>query len=248
MDMGSRGIWTFMSARTRRSLTLTWTALFVLSLLLQYFSFAAAPPALAAHNEGIFELDGNAIDQPAPGADWQNGPEGALDSFFAGAATEAEANDVTYFTGGGSKDENDIPDWAITTNSVPDKDELLDAYAAVYQNDGDTQIGFWFFQGDVGISGGDFTGEHVDGDVLILSEYTNGGVVDLVCAYEWDGSGGGDNIANPGNCDPATNGSNLNLVAAGAACDIADGTFDICAVTNKATATAPWTFTNKDGE
>ena len=40
--MGSRGLWRFMGARTRRSLTLTWTALFVLSLLLQYFSFAAA--------------------------------------------------------------------------------------------------------------------------------------------------------------------------------------------------------------
>jgi uncharacterized repeat protein (TIGR01451 family)/fimbrial isopeptide formation D2 family protein len=84
--------------------------------------------------------------------------------------------------------------------------------------------------------------------VLILSEYTNGGVVDLVCAYEWDGSGGGDNIANPGDCDPATNGSNLNLVAAGAECDVADGTFDICAVTNPDTANAPWPFTNKDGE
>ena len=145
-------------------------------------------------------------------ADWQNGPEGSLDSFFAGAATETAANDSTYFTGGGSKDENDIPSWAITTNSVPDKDELLDAYAAVYEkdgdtwvyfgadrfdNDGDAQIGFWFFQGDVGIANGDFTGTHVDGDVLILSEYTNGGVVDLVCAYEWDGAGGGDNIANP---------------------------------------------------
>src|SRR5215510_11882645 len=100
MNMGSRGVWTFMSVRTRRSLTLTWTALFVLSLLLQYMTFAAAPPALAAHNEGLFELDGNAIDQPAPGADWENGPEGALDSFFAGEATEAAANDVTYFTGG----------------------------------------------------------------------------------------------------------------------------------------------------
>ncbi|MFL5725157.1 MAG: isopeptide-forming domain-containing fimbrial protein [Chloroflexota bacterium] len=261
--MGSRGIWTFMSARTRRSLTLTWTALFVLSLLLQYAAFAAAPAALAAHDVGLFELDGNADDQAAPGADWENGPEGAADSFFVGASSEAAANDNTYFTTGGSKDENDIPSWAITSNSVPDKDELLDAYAAVYQlagetwvyfgadrfdNDGDAQIGFWFFQDNVGIAGGDFTGQHVDGDVLILSEYTNGGVVDLVCAYEWDGSGGGDNIASAGNCDPATNGSNLNLVAAGAACDVSEGTFDICARTNAAITNAPWTFENKDGD
>src|SRR5262245_52281116 len=102
--MGSRGIWALMGVRTRRSLTLTWTALFVLSLLLQYVTFAAAPPALAAHNEGIFELDGNADDQAAAGADWQNGPEGAADSFFAGASSEEADVDVTYFTGGGSKD------------------------------------------------------------------------------------------------------------------------------------------------
>ena len=259
----SRGLWFAMDARTRRSLTLLWTALFLFSLALQSVQLATPVPALAAHDEGIFELDGNADDSGAAGADWENGPEGALDSFFAGAATEAAANDSTYFTTGGSKDENDIPAWEITSTSVPDKDELLDAYAAVYEkdgdtwvyfgadrfdNDGDAQIGFWFFQDTIGISNGDFTGEHVDGDVLILSEYTNGGVIDLVCAYEWDGSGGGDNISGAGDCDPATDGSNLNLVAAGVACDTADGTFQICAVTNADTENAPWTFVNKDGE
>jgi len=243
-------------------LTLTWTALFVLSLLLQYFSFAAAAPALAAHDTGLFELDGNAVDSAAPGADWQNGAEGSADQFFAGANTEASANDNTYFTTGGSKDENDVPSWAITGNPVPDKDELTDAYAAVYQsngetwvyfgadrfdNDGTAQIGFWFFQNKVGIANGDFTGTHHDGDVLILSEYTNGGSVSLICAYEWASAGGGSNLADKGNCDPATSGSHLNLVAAGSECDVADGTFDICAVTNADTATAPWTFTNKSG-
>jgi uncharacterized repeat protein (TIGR01451 family) len=252
-----------MSSRTKRSLALTWTALFVLSLLLQYFSFAVAQPALAAHDVGLFELDGNAVDEAKAGADWENGAEGSADQFFVGAASEAEANDSTYFTTGGSKDENDVTDWVVTSTGVPDKDELLDAYAAVYQlngetwvyfgadrfdNDGDAQIGFWFFQDDISVAGNGFNGAHVDGDVLILSEYTNGGVVDLVCAYEWDGSGGGDNIADAGDCDPATNGSNLNLVAAGAQCDVAEGAFDICARTNAAAADAPWTFTNKDGE
>ena len=261
--MASRGLWQFMSARTRRGLALSWSALFVLSLLMQYFSFALASPALAAHNEGIFELDGNATDSAAAGADWQNGPEGALDDFFVGAAQETPANDVTYFTTGGSKDENDIPAWEITDTSAPDKDELLDAYAAVYEqggdtwvyfgadrfdNDGTAQIGFWFFQDNVGIANDDFTGEHVDGDILIISEYTNGGVVSEICAYEWDGSGGGANIAAAGGCDKATSGSNLNLVAAGSSCDVADGSFEICAVTNEDSVDAPWPFTNKDGE
>ena len=55
--MASRGIWHFMSARTRWSLALSWTALFALSLLLQYFSLAMASPALttetAASNQGF---------------------------------------------------------------------------------------------------------------------------------------------------------------------------------------------------
>jgi uncharacterized repeat protein (TIGR01451 family) len=261
--MLSRGALGLASPRVRRGLALSWSALFVLSLLLQYMAFATAPAALAAHDNGLFELDGNAIDEAKAGADWQNGAEGAADFFFAGAASEAEANDSTYFTTGGSKDELDIPSWAITSNSVPDKDELLDAYGAIYQsggntwfyfgadrfdNDGNAQIGFWFFQNKVGIANGDFTGTHKDGDILILSEYTNGGVVDLVCAYEWAGGGGGKNIADKGDCDPATSGSHLNLVAAGAECDVADGTFDICAVTNPDTATAPWPFKNKDKE
>src|SRR4030095_1844398 len=117
----------------------------------------------------------NGTDAPAtePDDDW-NSTNHALDSIFIGAASEAEANDNTYFTTGGSKDENDIPSWAITPNAVPDKDELTDAYAAVYQkngetwvyfgadrfdNDGDAQIGFWFFQDDIGLSGNDFTGK-----------------------------------------------------------------------------------------
>jgi uncharacterized repeat protein (TIGR01451 family) len=264
-SMLSRGALGLASSRTRRAFALSWSVLFILSLLLQYATFAMAPSALAAHNEGLFELDGNAVDNTAaafePADDWDS-TNHSLAHFFAGAATEAEANDTTYFTTGGSKDENDIPSWAITSTAVPDKDELTDAYGAIYDkngetwfyfgadrfdNDGDAQIGFWFFQNKVGIANGDFTGTHADGDVLILSEYTNGGVVDLVCAYEWDGAGGGSNIAAKGNCDPATSGSHLNLVAAGAACDVADGTFDICARTNAATATAPWTFTNKDG-
>jgi uncharacterized repeat protein (TIGR01451 family) len=238
--------------------------LFVFSLVLQYMAFATAPAALAAHDEDLFELDGNALDSAAnePDDDW-NSVDHSVAHVFIGADKEEASVDNTYFTTGGSKDENDIPSWAITGNPVPDKDELTDAYGAIYQksgetwfyfgadrfdNDGDAQIGFWFFQGKVGIANGDFTGKHKDGDILILSEYTNGGVVDLVCAYEWDGAGGGSNIAKPGDCDPATSGSHLNLVAAGAQCDVGEGTFDICAVTNAATAAAPWTFENKDGE
>ena len=183
-----------MNARTRKSLTLLWTALFLFSLALQSVQLATPAPALAAHLENLFELDGNATDDPAnePDDDW-NSTDHSLDHFFAGASSEDAAHDNTYFTTGGSKDENNISSWKRTTTSVsPDKNELLDAYAAVYKkadtgdtwvyfgadrfdNDGDAQIGFWFFQNNIGLNGADFTGVHKVGDVLILSEYTNGG-------------------------------------------------------------------------
>jgi hypothetical protein len=45
-----------------------------LSLLLQYFSFALAPAALAVHDEQ-FQLDGNTADDPGtPPDDWANHP------------------------------------------------------------------------------------------------------------------------------------------------------------------------------
>jgi hypothetical protein len=42
-------------------LALSWSALFVLSLLMQYFSFAIASPVAAVHNDGLFDLDKNAV-------------------------------------------------------------------------------------------------------------------------------------------------------------------------------------------
>ena len=66
--MASRGIWQTLSERKRRGLALSWSALFVLSLLLQYFSFAIASPVAAVHNDGLFELDKNAV--TASSHDW----------------------------------------------------------------------------------------------------------------------------------------------------------------------------------
>jgi uncharacterized repeat protein (TIGR01451 family) len=260
----SRGIWWYMSARTRRSLTLLWTALFVCSLLMQYAAFAAPAPIAAVHDEGIFELDGNALDEgDEPGDDWQGGTPGASDDLFIPGSVEKDGADTSYFTGGGSKDENLLSEWAWTSTDVaPDKDELLDVFAAVYENgatrvyfgadkfddSGDAQIGFWFFQDNVSLgANGAFSGTHTVGDVLVLSDFTNGGSVDLICVYEWNPPGGGDLTGT--DCDTGT-GDNLTLVAAGAECDVTspDGTFDVCAVVNPGPTTAPWAFLNKDGE
>ena len=94
----SRGLWFVMSARTRRSLTLLWTALFLCSLVTQYASLASPTPVLAAHDERLFELEGNAEDGAADGDDWDSVNNAADDIFISEAGS-----DVTYFKGGGSK-------------------------------------------------------------------------------------------------------------------------------------------------
>ena len=266
MDVSSRsggGAVKVRSGRGRRRLTVLAMVSFVLSLLIQYAAFAA--PVAAVHDEGIFELDGNAVDQVAvPGDDWQNGTPGAADTLFIPGSVEKDGADTTYFKGGGSKDHHDLSDWAWSgTDVAPDKDELLDVFASVYEaqagtlvyfgadkfdDSGDAQIGYWFFQDNVSLKAdGSFNGLHTNGDVLILSDFTNGGSVSRICVYEWNPPGDDSDINNSIGCDL---GNNVTLVAAGTECDVStpDGAFDVCAVVNAQTETAPWAFTNKDGD
>ena len=245
--MGSRGIWTFMSARTRRSLTLTWTALFVLSLLLQYFSFAAAAPVLAVHDEGLFELDGNTVNAGGtPGDDWDSHP-GATGNRFLFITDVLGAGD-NIFTTGGSKDDLNTTSWKWTTGSVQDKNDIEHAFAASYEKDGHTFIyfgmdrfsnngdaftGFWFFKNGISANAdGTFSPAHTVGDLLVQSDFTNGGTVATINLYEWVGSGGD------------TNGT-LDLLASGQVCTGAPANDKACAVTNTAPIDPSWTFDDK---
>jgi uncharacterized repeat protein (TIGR01451 family) len=252
--------------RRRRSLFRSILVLAQAALLGSLLLTGLTPVATAVHDEGIFELDGNALDQGGvAGDDWENGTPGAADDLFIPGSVEKDGPDVTYFKEGGSKDHHDLDDWAWSgTDVAPDKDELLDVFAAVYEADdtrvyfgadkfddsGDAQIGFWFFQDKVSLdSDGSFNGLHTEGDVLILSDFTNGGEVDLICVYEWNPPG--DDIANGVPDDTGCDiGDNVTLVAAGAECDVSspDGDFDVCAVVNNGDETAPWNFENKDGD
>jgi hypothetical protein len=117
-----------------------------------------------------------------------------------GNATETPAfifeSTNLVFTGGGSKDQLDIPKWNWKLGSTPDKDSIVEAFATVYRPttglraghkliyfganrfavDGDAQIGFWFFQNNVTRNAnGGFDGVHKPGDVLILSNFVKGG-------------------------------------------------------------------------
>src|SRR5438552_1270102 len=184
-------------------------------------------PVFAVHDDGIFQIDGDAQKvtcgtafpnaSPPPdffgctGEDWDTlytctggGSLGSTcttaipcdangDGFLTGTeCTTNHANAISVlavdpapmsiFTGGGSKDEKDITQWAWIDGSVPDKDDLIEAFAALYVEptgtstraptgphkviyfgtnrlavNGDAQIGLWFLQNPVGLGG---TGQH----------------------------------------------------------------------------------------
>lgn len=156
---------------------------------------------MAVHDKGVFELDRNAINGGAAGQDW--------DDVFAGTDTADasvfvhDGEGPTIFTQGGSKDDLDTTNWLHKTGSSPDKDELLDAFAARYgdilyfgadrtANNGDAVMGFWFFQQEItALPDGTFgPGQHEDGDILVLSDFSGGGGVVTIRVFRWNGPGG----------------------------------------------------------
>jgi hypothetical protein len=186
-----------------------------------------------------FELDGNATAvAPNPPDDWSMIYSSSSNAqVTTGIDVDMPSNADNAFVIG-SKDINDVSTWHWQTFSVPDKDDILHAFAALYGNtklyfggdryavNGDAQIGFWFFQNAVGtLPNGTFSGTHAIGDILILSDFVNGGGVPVVKAYEWVGSGGSDGSLN----QLAINGPN------------------IYAIVNNAIQSSPWSYLSKTG-
>lgn len=98
--------------------------------------FVTAAVAYVGTN-GLFELDGNVADAPGtPGDDWSTIYAGTSSTAIATSfvADTYSGGEVSFFTGGGSKDENDIPEWLykVTNDVVPDKDDLENVFAAAY--------------------------------------------------------------------------------------------------------------------
>lgn len=211
-------------------------------------------PLRAVHDLGLFELEGNAIDDPAvAGDDWNTVLLGTGGGAIANTGVLSDPAPKSIFTQGGSKDPQDITEWRHKDGSVPDKDNITNAYAAAYNlnndlivyfgadryaNDGDAQLGFWFFQQNVTLNtNGTFTGQHMVGDVLVLANFSNGGSQATIQVLEWVGSGGDQSggtlrlLLNAGNaqCSPGLTG------------DIA------CAVSNPAPVASPWPYTPKSG-
>jgi len=174
--------------------------------------------------------------------------------------TFSTADSSTFATG--SKDTLPItPGWQCNQdNNVLSKSDVMNAYAAAYTDDrgtpldltddheilyfglernantGTGNVGFWFLQDDADCvsPGGStaFSGDHTDGDILVVSEFSQGGTVSTIEAYRWDGGANG-------TLNPVS-------VAEGADCTTTAGGDDICAKANTATLTdIPWETANK---
>lgn len=228
-------------------------------LLLVCSIVLCAAVAMAQAPSTIFQLNGNADNSnltcaygPCDYWDLLNGTgaagsgstgSSAVRTFVSGAAT------TDSFTGGGSKDPLPISKWAYSGSPTPNKDTLNAAYAAAYNvsdfdvvfgadrlsPSGDANIGIWFFQQNVAPNGtGGFTGAHVNGDVLVLSAFTNGGGTAGISVFKWDSTCTA-GVKNPaaGQCAD----TNLRLLAAPTqVC----GTSYYCAITNSATTLSTW--------
>ena len=195
-----------------------------------------------------------------------------LDSVFV---PDAATPDPTYFTqnGAGVKDTDAIANWGCKTQNTPtSKDDIQNAFAAVFRiptsalenggdyvaymgverlsNTGDSFAGFWLFKNPgVSCSGnGGFSGTHTDGDILILTNFTNGGSTAAVDVFKWVGD---DATGSPQMVTLANGGNICGVSPGGTAGD------SVCAVSNASstlkctdpslTISSPWAPTSVGG-
>ena len=163
-------------------------------------------------------------------------------------------SDNTTFATGSKDTLNITPGWQCNVdNNVLSKNDVMNSYAASYThpvsgdeilyfalernaNTGTANVAFWFLQDDTVncVSPGGstaFTGNHQDGDLLAVSEFSQGGVVSTIQVYRW--SGGASGFLDP------------NPVASGVDCAGTAGGDDVCGTVNTGTITTPWRTSNK---
>ena len=189
---------------------------------------------------------------------------GTLNS--SSTTTFCTGDDTTYATG--SKDTLGIGNggWQCNhDNNTNSKIDIMNAYVLAYtradghklfyfgleknKDNGTNDVGFWFLQSGASCSkptsgsGLNFTGGHVNGDTLVVSEFSGGGGVSTIKAFAWAAaasgplSGDGGCIDSHGNPDPSVTlfgekGCNNKPIATGADCKKTGGGDSLCATTN----------------
>src|SRR5262249_46463863 len=145
--------------------------------------------------------------------DWSNifsGTSVAAATSFVNDAFDSGTDNI--YTGGGTKDNLDITGWLWKNGKPQGKDDIEHAYAAAYNrpsdghvilvagadrfdNAGSSTMGFWFVQDSTvgsgitttcGVGGGcSFGGKHTDGDLLIISDFSQGGPIASITVFVW---------------------------------------------------------------
>jgi hypothetical protein len=205
----------------------------------------------------------NSAGQPSPVLPDASRPGFTASGFDRDFNTNANGSfntsDTTTFTQGSKDILNPATGWACAfSNNVNSKVDIMNDYAVAYtdpntghqilyfslernDNAGDGNVGFWFLQNDVGCSTASgtasFTGNHADGDLLIVSAFTTGGTVSTITVYRWNGGANGSLGTNP--------------VVTGVDCKTTGGTDSACATVNGptngigGTITTPWLTASK---
>jgi hypothetical protein len=212
--------------------------------------------------DSFFNAAGNPIQASFPDASVPGFTASGFDRDFSLQANgNYDSSDTTTYTNGSKDTLNISTGWACTkANNTADKGDIQNAYAVAYtdpgstdqilyfgmernSNNGDANVAFWFLQDEAnctsptGPGSANWTGNHQDGDILVVSAFTNGGVVSNIDAYRWNGGAGGSlgttPVASGGDCT-ATN-------------PAAPSNDPACATANKASITTPW-LTNNNGK
>ncbi len=196
--------------------------------------------------QSLFDVSGTAVPTPkaVPPAHFP------VSTFIRDFIPGQTGPDRTTFTTGSKDTLNVTGGWdCARDNNVNDKTDLVNVYAAAhsaggdttiyfgmerFSNEGDGNIGFWFFQDKTvsclapatGPSTRSFTGNHVDGDLLVVSEFTKGGVINTIKAYRWVGGASGY--------------LNTTPIASGIDCAATPAGDPICAKVNLSPMTPPW--------
>ncbi len=205
------------------------------------------------------------------------------------------ASTGTTFTGGGSKDPLAIEGWAWNQASggLPGKDVLLNGFAARYttaannticpgsvaagrcsqiffgmdrfDNSGDAQNGFWFFQNAISTTGGVPSGGgttftctvpgdgtaspcHKLGDILVVSDFSIGGTISTITVYEWDPAcTKAGVVVSEGTCADS-NLAQISPTVTTAKCTPTAPGVPFCGIVNPVDGTtSPWPFADKKG-
>jgi hypothetical protein len=229
----------------------------------------------AVTNNGSLVNHGSVTTNPFAAAsfvrDFRTGSGCTLDSL---STTFCTSDTSTYATG--SKDTLGIGNggWQCNKdNNVNSKIDIMNAYSASYftggdgtgdhliyfgleknKNNGTNDVGVWLLQGTAscskttGGSGQNFTGQHQNKDVLVVSEFSNGGGVSTIQAFQWAAAASGP-LSGDGGCidsndwpDPNSNAPGVTppekgcngkpIFTANNDCKTAGGNDPLCATTN----------------